>query len=90
MPIHINYNIPEYTWIYQNLNQNNEAEAEHQISNVESISHLKTLKKNFMQEYNNKRKSCKDTMKVLPTSNYTRQVIDAKKQKLRERPSQDS
>jgi len=32
-------------------------------------------------------------MKVLPTFNYTRQVIDAKmikKQKLRERPSQDS
>ncbi len=33
-----NYNIPEYTWIYQNLNQNNESKAEHQMSNVESIS----------------------------------------------------
>jgi len=43
-----------------------------------------------MQEYNNKRKSYKDTMKVLPTSNYTWQVIDARKQKLRERPSQDN
>ncbi len=71
-------NIPDYTWIYQDLYQN--SEARHQSSNAVSISHLKKWKRN----------SCKNTTKVLPSFFYTRKEIHARilrKLKFRKRPS---
>jgi hypothetical protein len=79
----------QYTWVYLNLPKlEPKQRSRSRAPDIQRREHQpsKNIEIKFMREYNNKRKSCKDTMKVLPTSNYTRQVIDARKPKLRERP----